>query len=1048
MDLVLTLLIGLLIFYLLYKKFYKKKVPKKEEYTDPVQTVIDEMKKKNSMDTLGEYFYVTLSVGYRNNPRVKKAYEDQEARILYGETLDKLKSFTSLADLNVWWNTRPIALRKIPYIVKYKKMIADGLRFAFLLSDESNKDKLILLFENSPLNKNPVVVKAYNKRKKELYVPLVDAAMKRLKTGNNGKQDLDYFNQITQDILDFSETDDYKTSWNKISLRKFYVDQLKLKLSNFISGGKPNETGLNTSDKQMAFYSWSTELENYWLRLPNWVREYNKDGTDSMLRVFQFNWKITDRKVKQLYTAELGLKYQLAELSEFHNKIPQRVKMFPLYQKKYKAVFKVVYKRAKNEMLKQIKGAKNRNVLVDFRKRSESDSNYQGFFGIGNNVHDDSPSIITKFWDRYDALTKSEKQEAMDNIKNTVEKAKDGVSVFFELLRLWEDFEKIPTKKDSKDNDVPDPNYAHHNWISRLHKDTGRFSTSFSSASKDTNTRSDTKDTSIYNVYIDYLNQYKEIEYKKFSDSLDITVGLGSVAGLNNITSIFTDNYFRDFIFKNQGVYNTVYNKIIHKWNEVFTNFAVKCFPDSDKVVQYVFYKTRWEAITKNKYYDLIEYENVQKIENAYTSNPNIKLQVIKEIGSIVSVIVLEAFINMLPSKFQNDTEIQKAYESRVVQSLRDDMLSYTSIVALLEYWTGIKQMFRNLEAVKNLFHDVAVKLVKKDVIGEKVNLKLMEYGPGVNVKPGSGLTIVKEVILYWLNIMDYKIIQSKPEYEDVIKMQIKYLFPLEVNAINGVSKLTKYWFGSHKLIRKRYRQITWNPFVTRLETLYKKDISGFKHPVQYENLVEYWRALDPIVRGQSFAWPTFFPIFEKLVKNEIKTLKTTGQLEKRIWKHEDLIKYSAPLVDAYGKRMNELRIDEGMAKNVATLTKRGECPADFPYAFSKDDRYLPDSCCNHDPYINNPIGVVKCTNRVDCPYDAGCYMHTNLHCKSNSDCMAFKSLGEELKPGVKCDLLNGSCLYCPDRRQSPIGSPKCQWGAENPNFKHPSPTIFPKIMP
>ena len=77
--------------------------------------------------------------------------------------------------------------------------------------------------------------------------------MERLKTGNNGKQDLDYFNQITQDILDFSETDDYKTSWNKISLRKFYVDQLKLKLSNFVSGGKPNESGLNTSDKQMAF---------------------------------------------------------------------------------------------------------------------------------------------------------------------------------------------------------------------------------------------------------------------------------------------------------------------------------------------------------------------------------------------------------------------------------------------------------------------------------------------------------------------------------------------------------------------------------------------------------------------------------------------------------------------------------------------------------------------------------------------------------------------------------------------------------------------------
>ena len=62
-----------------------------------------------------------------------------------------------------------------------------------------------------------------------------------------------------------------------------------MKLSNFVSGGKPNESGLNTSDKQMAYYTWSTELENYWLRLPQWVREYKKDGTGSMLKVYQFN---------------------------------------------------------------------------------------------------------------------------------------------------------------------------------------------------------------------------------------------------------------------------------------------------------------------------------------------------------------------------------------------------------------------------------------------------------------------------------------------------------------------------------------------------------------------------------------------------------------------------------------------------------------------------------------------------------------------------------------------------------------------------------------
>ena len=157
-------------------------------------------------------------------------------------------------------------------------------------------------------------------------------------------------------------------------------------------------------------------------------------------------------------------------------------------------------------------------------------------------------------------------------------------------------------------------------------------------------------------------DQYTDIEYNKFSDDLDTTTGLGFVAGLNNITVIFNDSYFRDFIFKNQGVYNTMYTKIVNRWNEVFTNFAEKCFPKSDQVVQYTHYKTRWENILKNKYYELITDGNVQIIEQAYTSNPYIKEQVIKEIGSIVSVIVLEAFINMLPITFQNDTDIQMLF--------------------------------------------------------------------------------------------------------------------------------------------------------------------------------------------------------------------------------------------------------------------------------------------------------------------------------------------------------------------------------------------------
>ena len=149
MDLVLTIIIGLLVFYLFCKKIFKRKIPRKEKYTDPIQAVIDEMKTKNSIDSLGEYFYVTLSVGYRNNDRVKKAYADQEAQILYGDTLDKIKSFEELAKLNMWWNKQPENIRKIPYVVKFKTTYANGLRFAFILSDKSDKDSLKLLFENS-----------------------------------------------------------------------------------------------------------------------------------------------------------------------------------------------------------------------------------------------------------------------------------------------------------------------------------------------------------------------------------------------------------------------------------------------------------------------------------------------------------------------------------------------------------------------------------------------------------------------------------------------------------------------------------------------------------------------------------------------------------------------------------------------------------------------------------------------------------------------------------------------------------------------------------
>ena len=1038
-------MIGLLIVYLLYKKICKKKVSKKEKYTDPIQTIINEMKNKNSMDTLGEYFYETLSVGYRNNPRVKKAYEDQEAQILYGETLDIIKDFEELSKLNIWWNTQPENVRKIPYVIRFKKLYADGLRFAFIISEKTDKDALKLLYNNSPLKDNPAVIKAYKKRRKEILTPLVDSAKTILQGTNNKAADLDYFNQIDKDVLDFSETSDYKKSNYVKSLREVYTYKIGLRLATFTQQGKSSADSLNASDKQMGYYEWLSELENYWLRLPEWVREYNKDKNNSMLKVFQASRKVTILKVNQLYTNQLKIYGKLSSLVNFHNKVPQRVKMFPIYQAQFKMRFNVLYLKAKTEVLKEIKGSKNRNVLIDFRKRSEADPNFKGFFGLGTNPSSDAPTIITEFWKKYNESTDYEKNKVKETITNISNKTNPDKSIFFELLLEWETLGKVPTKKISengKEKIINDPKYSHYNWITRLHTN-NTYKTTFSTTS-DSRVEQDQKDTTIYNTYEQELNKHSDNEYNKIVNILENVVGKGSNSGLNNITNVFNDNYFRKHIFNNQSSFSSMYTKLVDYWNTIFTDYAVECFPKTDQTVDFLTYKGRWENIRSNKFYEIVTYDNVTKIEAAYTSNPEIKNQVITEIQPMISLVELEAFMNTLPSTFQTDPDIQVAYETRVLVSLKDDMESYSTIVYLLEYWIGLAKMFTVLPKVKQLFHDTALRLMRKDIIGTKMNQDLgIKFD---NIVSGTGTWNVSNVVNYWLRIRDYKIIKDKNiEYEQIIIDRIKLLFPQECNDKTKVSTLTDYWNKSHNLIKNKYKYFTWSPFVKRLEILYKNDIEKFKEGPQYENLVKYWRALDPIVRGQSFAWPTFLPKFEKLVKIQIEKLVTTKQLEEKIWKHKDLLKYSAVIIESYGKKINNLRIAEGMAKNVATLTKRGECPADFPYAYIKNDKYLPDSCCKYDPYINNPVGKVECNARQDCPHDAGCYMHTDLHCTKNADCMAF---GEELKPGVKCDLLNGSCLYCPDGRHSPVGSPKCQWGAQKSDFKHPVEPTYGEIMP
>ena len=51
---------------------------------------------------------------------------------------------------------------------------------------------------------------------------------------------------------------------------------------------------------------------------------------------------------------------------------------------------------------------------------------------------------------------------------------------------------------------------------------------------------------------------------------------------------------------------------------------------------------------------------------------------------------------------------------------------------------------------------------------------------------------------------MDYKVIQNNPGYEEIIKTHLRYLFPLEVGRINGVETLTKYWFGSDTIYKRK----------------------------------------------------------------------------------------------------------------------------------------------------------------------------------------------------------------------------------------------------
>ena len=118
---------------------------------------------------------------------------------------------------------------------------------------------------------------------------------------------------------------------------------------------------------------------------------------------------------------------------------------------------------------------------------------------------------------------------------------------------------------------------------------------------------------------------------------------------------------------------------------------------------------------------------NRTKIGRAYTSNPSVKTQVIHEIKGIVSLPMLEIFLNMLPEQLQKDRDVQDTYASRVVASVEDDMKDYTTMVFLIHYWIGLKDIFK-VGGVKTLFHTIAKELMKKDVLGILKNKTLKSY--------------------------------------------------------------------------------------------------------------------------------------------------------------------------------------------------------------------------------------------------------------------------------------------------------------------------------
>lgn len=1133
MNTILTIIIILLFGYLIIKYFCK---PKKEKFGNTSSSVIRNMKKKKNMDTLYDYWSslkkwnkedIKVIQAYEDQKYeiYYGAYNTSGSDGKYDPNEDYLKQMRgddkklwNISELNKWWDNlddkhnkikdevkqeelrlKIIDFKNTPYILIYKRNLSDALIFVVTIEDPTltDKNKFQLMYENCPYKDNPFVLKSYLKKLKKIMFDYVWSAEIKMMGTKNTPAELDYFKQIDKDVIDYSESDAYLKGDVKqkekdfyrdnfdsqysigrirknrrLGLKKIFTYRLQEILASFIDNGKPADDSLDSSNQSISYYNWLTEYDNYWLRLPDWVKEYDKDKRESMFFVYNQNRKSLIYNMENAFIAALGTKYKLSTLTEFHKKVPPRVKAIRPYRNEFNARFRAAYKEAQGKILDRIKETKDRNSLVKFRNKSEKDENYQIFFGITNGIMQqatDANTIIQEFWFKFDDLTKEQIQDTKDTINKIVSDAKPGVSVFFELLEEWKSMKETPTKfipiENSKEfEEVIDEDYKYENWITRLHTN-NRVVTKFNSPI-DKQSRTDDFYHQIHTLYLSKLGDYEKHELDLFKELLKCekdgkVIGLGSETSINNINVVFNESYFRNFIFEQKKEHDdkvrrrqssifkfrNTYDAIIAEWNKKFTEFAVACFPAQDKKssVEFTAYKKRWITIRESKFYNLIIASNVRKIEDAFTNNPSVKDQVLHEIRGIVSLIDLEIFLNMLPNKLQNDSDVQKAYEARIIISVEDDMKKYTTMLFLVRYWVGLKDIFKT-GGVKTMFHTIAKKLMEKDVLGILRNENL-GYTLANTVE--GGLWGVRSICIYWEKIMGYDIVNEIPDYINMIKKRIILVLPLECNRKNKVSTIVKFWLNHHKFVRKKFRSITWPIFVERLEILYTQDMDKFIHYVQYKNLIEYWEALDKIVRGQKFAWEKFFKKFKKFMMEKIEISTSTKELEDEIWKYHYLLKYSSDAISNYGRKYNTLQVEEDMAINVAGLTKSGECPGHHPYAYSLNDSSSPGYCCKHDPYFDQPTGEVNCKKSIDCPHKSGsCYMHTTKWCRKNSDCMSYGD-SEVQDATVKCLKENGSCVYCPLGRRSPAGSPLCQWGNNRPeNYVVPVPTVHPKIMP